>query len=140
MNLNEFQEQCEATSHPYKDAIDELLLPIKNHLTLSDNYTSSEELDLALVRLEEIRKLLRLSYVILGWAGEVGEVCNKFKKVVRDNKPVNTIVDETRDASWYQNLTWSELSVKAEDMALALREKLFGRKDRGTLHGSGDNR
>ena len=42
-------------------------------------------------------------YLLLGLAGEVGEICNKYKKTIRDNKPIDKddMVSELGDVMWY---------------------------------------
>jgi NTP pyrophosphatase (non-canonical NTP hydrolase) len=77
---------------------------------------------------------------------EAGEVLGKVKKIFRDQNGVLT--DETRDALkkelgdvlWYLAQLSTELELSLDDIAEANIEKLLGRLERGTLHGSGDNR
>ena len=42
-------------------------------------------------------------YLLLGLAGEVGEICNKYKKTIRDNKPIDDddMISELGDVMWY---------------------------------------
>jgi len=42
-------------------------------------------------------------YLLLGLAGEVGEICNKYKKTIRDSKPIDKddMISELGDAMWY---------------------------------------
>lgn len=78
--------------------------------------------------------------------GEAGEAAEKVKKVIRDNGGVFT--DETKratalelgDALWYVGAAARELGFSLEDIAVMNIEKLSSRKERGVLHGSGDNR
>lgn len=85
-------------------------------------------------------------YPTLGLAGEVGEAINKIKKISRDN---GNILDEERkqeikkelgDVLWYLAQLATELNMSLEDIASYNLEKLLSRKDKGTLHGDGDNR
>jgi NTP pyrophosphatase (non-canonical NTP hydrolase) len=85
-------------------------------------------------------------YPALGLGGEVGEVLNKIKKIMRDND--GQISDEYRDALkkelgdvlWYVAALASELELNLDDIAQMNLEKLASRKERGTLGGDGDNR
>lgn len=87
-----------------------------------------------------------VSYVALGLAGEAGEVAGKVKKVWRDNNGVFTeekvdqIADELSDCLWYIAALASELGFTLEELAEHNLDKLFSRKERGVLGGSGDNR
>lgn len=86
-----------------------------------------------------------ISYLGLG-LGETGEVQGKLKKIIRDDNGV--ITDERREALrgelgdvlWYLANLCSELDLGLEDVAEDNLEKLAGRKARGVLTGSGDNR
>lgn len=85
-------------------------------------------------------------YPALGLAGEVGEFCNKLKKVQRDNNGVITdefrqfAKDELGDVLWYVAECASSLDLDLDEIAERNIEKLFSRKERGKLQGEGDNR
>ena len=85
-------------------------------------------------------------YPAMGLAGEVGEILNKMKKVMRDDGGVLTEVrkedlkSELGDVLWYISALADELHLSLEDIAGANVTKLAGRAQRGTLHGSGDAR
>ena len=85
-------------------------------------------------------------YAALGLAGEVGEFCNKLKKVMRDNYGVITpefVADaekELGDVLWYLAACASELGLNLGTVAEKNLDKLLARKDKGTLQGSGDDR
>lgn len=85
-------------------------------------------------------------YIALGLAGESGEVVEKIKHVIRDKDGVISkedkqgIINELGDLLWYMTQLAVELDVSLEKIAEANIEKLFSRKDRGTLKGRGDNR
>jgi NTP pyrophosphatase (non-canonical NTP hydrolase) len=87
-----------------------------------------------------------LSYPTLGLAGETGEVAEKVKKVLRDQGGVVTestraaLRQELGDVLWYVAALCRELRLDLGDVAQANLEKLFSRKERGVLHGSGDQR
>src|SRR6056297_437791 len=85
-------------------------------------------------------------YPTLGLAGEAGEVSEKMKKIIRDDK--GEITEEKRkelkkelgDVLWYLSQLARELGLSLEDIANFNIEKLQSRKERGKLKGSGDNR
>jgi NTP pyrophosphatase (non-canonical NTP hydrolase) len=85
-------------------------------------------------------------YPAMGLAGEVGEVLNKMKKVMRDDGGVVTdarkedLKSELGDVLWYMSALADELKITLEDVALSNIQKLKGRQERGTLTGSGDAR
>lgn len=85
-------------------------------------------------------------YPALGLGGEVGEVLNKVKKIMRDHD--GQITDEYREALkkelgdvlWYVAALASELDLDLDEIAQLNLEKLASRKERGVLSGDGDNR
>ena len=85
-------------------------------------------------------------YPTLGLAGEAGEVAEKIKKVLRDDAgqvsddKKQELAKELGDVLWYLAQLATEMNLKLEDIAAGNLEKLFSRKERGKLHGSGDNR
>jgi len=85
-------------------------------------------------------------YPTLGLAGEAGEVAEKVKKVLRDNggrfdaEAVAAIKKELGDVLWYVARLAAELDLDLDDIAAANLAKLASRRDRGVLHGSGDER
>ena len=88
----------------------------------------------------------RLVYPILGLVGEAGEIANKLKKVARDDEglwgPDKTqdYEGELGDVQWYVAAIATGLKSKLGDIAANNINKLFSRKARGVLGGSGDNR
>lgn len=88
--------------------------------------------------------ILRLSYLTLGLSGESGEVCNKFKKVIRDNKSIDELKSELKselgDVLWYLANLSAELGFSLQEIAELNLQKLEDRKSRDVLSGSGDNR
>ncbi len=85
-------------------------------------------------------------YRTLGLAGEAGEIANKVKKILRDkqghisSEDKASLASELGDALWYIQSMASFLEIDLEDIAQANLEKLFDRKKRGTIGGSGDKR
>ncbi len=86
------------------------------------------------------------TYATIGLMGEAGEIANKVKKVIRDDKGKITIErrqeikEEIGDTMWYIAQLSTELGLKLSDVAKSNLEKLSSRKVRGKLRGSGDNR
>lgn len=91
-------------------------------------------------------KIEGLIYTTLGLAGESGELANKVKKVLRDNGGIITdevrlaIIKELEDNLWYVAMTADELGVTMSELAQWNLMNLMGRRDRGTIKGSGDDR
>ncbi len=87
-----------------------------------------------------------ITYCTLGLAGEAGEIAEKVKKLIRDSGGIPTpefraaILKEIGDPLWYIAALSKELGFTLEEVAQANKEKLFGRRERGTLQGSGDDR
>ena len=82
-----------------------------------------------------------LEYLALGLTSEAGEVAGKVKKLIRDGKgDRESIAYEVGDVLWYCAVLASELGVSLNTIMQKNLEKLHGRKERGTLAGSGDNR
>ena len=85
-------------------------------------------------------------YPTLGLTGEAGEVANKVKKIIRDgtNKNNENLVQEISaeigDCLWYISVLADDIGCKLSDIANANLEKLANRKEKGTIHGSGDKR
>lgn len=83
----------------------------------------------------------QILYPALGLAGEAGEVANKVKKMIRDGKFDRAgIAAELGDVLWYVSALARDLNIDMQDLAMENLEKLYSRKERGTLGGSGDNR
>jgi NTP pyrophosphatase (non-canonical NTP hydrolase) len=87
-----------------------------------------------------------LNYPILGLAGEAGEICNKYKKIIRDKSgevevnDLDQLAKELGDVLWYVAQIASELGTDLETVARVNLMKLGDRKNRGVLGGSGDER
>lgn len=85
-------------------------------------------------------------YPIIGLAGEVGELSEKCKKILRDKEGVVTssdkeaITKEIGDVLWYVAALCSEFDLSMEEVAEINLEKLRSRKERGKIQGSGDDR
>ena len=82
-----------------------------------------------------------MEYLALGLNGEAGEVAEKVKKHIRDGKELDEdFAKELGDVLWYLARLIDELDADFSDVADANLDKLFDRKDRDKLQGSGDNR
>lgn len=85
-------------------------------------------------------------YPVLGLCGEVGEIAEKVKKVIRDHNGVMTpdaraaIAVEVGDAQWYLAAVADELQIPLHLICIGNIAKLQSRKERDKLKGSGDNR
>lgn len=80
-----------------------------------------------------------IEYLALGLNGEAGEVAEKVKKQIRDDEDKD-IVSELGDVLWYLTRLTDELGVSMNELAEANLDKLLDRKDRGVIHGEGDDR
>jgi len=96
---------------------------------------------------------------ILGLGGELGEIMEKVKKITRDVNDVwpfgvsevnfdrdfsaderAELAKEIGDVLWYASRLSDRLGYRLGDIVRLNVEKLTSRKERGVLHGSGDNR
>ncbi|MFA6234653.1 MAG: nucleoside triphosphate pyrophosphohydrolase family protein [Bacteroidota bacterium] len=87
------------------------------------------------------------TYVILGLAGEVGELANAWKKVLRGDyaggmtlEAREKLLGEVGDCLWYLSRICSEFGVTLNYVARSNLEKLASRQERNQIKGSGDNR
>ena len=88
-----------------------------------------------------------LEYLALGMTSEAGEVAGKVKKLIRDGDDKEgfetkklAIASEIGDVLWYCAMMAKEVGVPLNDIMKENLKKLHGRKERGTLQGSGDER
>ena len=85
-------------------------------------------------------------YPALWIGGESGEILNKIKKISRDEKNILNsekkaeLIKELGDLLWYIAALATELKINMNDIAEKNIVNLGERKNKGTLHGSGDNR
>ena len=90
------------------------------------------------------------TYLFLGLAGEVGELCSAQAKWIRDNptttdaelweKKQEMLKKELGDILWFVAGLASNYYWKLEDIAQMNINKLEDRKQRNVIKGSGDNR
>lgn len=89
---------------------------------------------------------MKIVYPALGLSGECGEVCDKIKKVFRDNNGEFTeekkqeILKELGDVLWYMANMAYDLGSSIAEVARMNTQKTLTRKANNTIHGNGDNR
>ncbi|MBP9772123.1 MAG: nucleoside triphosphate pyrophosphohydrolase family protein [Candidatus Pacebacteria bacterium] len=87
-----------------------------------------------------------IAYPALALCGEAGEVAEKIKKIIRDNDGVMTddhkaeLVKELGDVLFYLAYACCTYGLSLHDVANKNIEKVLSRRDRGVVHGDGDNR
>lgn len=87
-----------------------------------------------------------IMYTTLGLVGEAGEIANKVKKILRDDRGMltpdrrNDLQSELGDVLWYVASLAYELEIDLSDIAEQNLLKLGFRKADGTLQGEGDKR
>jgi len=88
----------------------------------------------------------RIVYTMFGMMGELGELAEKVKKTLRGGETLASIKGDQRfakelgDIAWYFSETCTELGFKVNDVLEGNVAKLASRKERGVLHGEGDDR
>lgn len=86
----------------------------------------------------------RVTYPALGLAGEAGEVADKVKKIIRDNRDdaqfKGDIAKEIGDVLWYCAVLADDLGFSLQQVAEMNIYKLKSRKSAGKIGGSGDDR
>ncbi len=90
----------------------------------------------------------KIIYPAFGLAGEVGEIMEKFKKIMRGGGELDSIEEEKLqdlkkeigDVLWYLSALSNDLGFTLEEVAEKNLEKLKSRQERGVVHGNGDNR
>ena len=86
------------------------------------------------------------SYPLISLFGECGELANKIKKIIRDDKSVITdekrdeIKDELGDILWYLVVLAYEFGFTFDEVAQNNLLKLKDRQSRNVVKGSGDKR
>ena len=91
-------------------------------------------------------KIDGLTYTALGLNGEAGEYAEVIKKMLRDHEGKLTpevqqkALLELGDTLWYLSQAARIAGFTLQQVAEANIKKLESRKDRGKIHGDGDNR
>ncbi len=90
---------------------------------------------------------MKVVYASLGLAGETGEVVDKVKKIIRDHNSDFTtqehrmaLARELGDVLWYLSLMAHDLGLTLDEVAQINIDKIYSRKHRDKIHGSGDER
>lgn len=88
---------------------------------------------------------LRIMYPMLGISGEVGELLNLYKKVIRGDEDAeknfrSKVEGELGDILWYLAAIATDCNIDLNDVARFNLKKLALRKKTGRLKGSGDGR
>lgn len=82
-------------------------------------------------------------YTLFGLGGEVGELQNKYKKILRNRENYRDhrelLMDELGDALWYALAVASELGYTLEEVAAFNLAKLAARQATGTLKQHGND-
>ncbi len=84
--------------------------------------------------------------IVLGLAGEAGEVSEKFKKIYWhkkgkwDDEDKKMLAKELGDILWYVSSLSNHVGIPLEVIAKGNLEKLKSRVERGVHLGNGDNR
>jgi NTP pyrophosphatase (non-canonical NTP hydrolase) len=83
-------------------------------------------------------------YALLNLASEAGEVCGKAAKLRRDGGDIDLynsmIKKELGDVMWQVAAVAKDHGFSLSEICIHNLQKLWGRKDNGTLQGSGDLR
>lgn len=128
MNFNEYQRRAVGKKFYHKSI---------------DNFIRTLEIPKEENR-EKLKDLLGLLYNVIGLSGEVGEVCEKVKKSIRDNdceiSDVEALSKELGDVQWYVAAAADELCIPLDSIASDNLAKLESRERRNKLGGSGDER
>lgn len=92
-------------------------------------------------KLYSIPEEKKLTVYALGLAGETGEVSELLKKHFRDGRlDEKALAKELGDVLAYLTLIADSFGFTLEQIAEMNLEKLTGREEKGTLHGTGNDR
>ena len=87
-----------------------------------------------------------MAYETIGLASEAGEVCNKIKKIIRDDggeitdEKRSQIMGELGGTFWYMARLCDRFGFRMSDVMRHNLDQLLDRQKRGKLQGSGDDR
>lgn len=83
------------------------------------------------------------TYALYGMVGEIGELFSHLAKAIRDGRKAEhelLIKKELGDVLWFVAAVAADNGYTLEDIAQSNLVKLYTRKEKGTLQGSGDFR
>jgi NTP pyrophosphatase (non-canonical NTP hydrolase) len=147
MDFKEYQDKAKTTAqYPNLPKIVKTIAQKVLDTTCPEHTEMHPLISSALDDMEKHSVFTNPYYPALGLAGEVGEFCNKLKKVMRDKSGVITpefvefAEGEIGDILWYVAACCSELGLNMDEVAAKNIQKLFSRKERGVITGNGDNR
>lgn len=107
---------------------------------MNDNMTLNDyQIDAMGVRLETATP----EYALQGLAAEVGELLTVTSKAIRDGKKLDhelMIKKEIGDILWMLAAIATDNGYTLDEIARSNLHKLYARRDKGTLQGSGDYR
>jgi NTP pyrophosphatase (non-canonical NTP hydrolase) len=89
---------------------------------------------------------MKIIYPTLGVCGEAGELAEKIKKWIRDDRSemsaerLALIKKEIGDVLWYLAALAHDLGLTLDEVAKHNIEKLASRNERNQIHGDGDTR
>lgn len=140
MDFQDFQAGTNSTN-VYSAAIANMLAPLYKMVEAFNDEHYSQE---ALIALSELNAVLNIAYPLLGYVGEVAELANKFKKVIRNDRSVDEFIelsfDEQGDCLYYAAQLAEQTGYELHDVAKANNKKLADRMERGVIRGDGDHR
>ncbi len=100
----------------------------------------------ATLTISENGELNLIAYLTLGLVGESGEIAEKVKKIIRNEKNDFSKLDredikkELGDVLWYLSTLARSLDINFNDVAETNLTKIADRKARGVINSTGDNR
>jgi NTP pyrophosphatase (non-canonical NTP hydrolase) len=113
--------------------------------TMSLNYYQQEAGTTAIYPERGTGSRTAINYCLVGMGGEAGEVLNKWKKILRGDKPLDlnarqAFAKELGGVLWYLARAANELDYSLEEVAAFNLAELASRSARGTIQGDGDDR
>lgn len=90
-----------------------------------------------------IKEARVIPYMVMGLAGEVGELSSWYAKTLRDgygSRDFEDVKKELGDILWFVAGLCSIYGLNLSDIAKMNIQKLESRKQRNTIKGDGDNR
>lgn len=133
MELNDFQKQCNATNLMPNDTLYHIFGIFSELGELLDYYhTNDPAID---VFLDDLIAVCQSAGILKKMMRDEGKTVRAYSI-----GQYPTVTMEALDILWYSVGILSSLNMDLEKGAALLREKLYSRKERNMLHGSGDKR